>query len=582
MNVIVEKSVAVAMRDGVELATDIYRPDDGRSPALVMRHPYNKEIPALMNFAFDVMRGVQAGYAVVVQDTRGRYASGGVFTPYVDDAQDGADTIAWAAAQSWSTGTVGMVGGSYHGGTQWRAATAASSALQAIAPVFTADQFYDHWGYQGGAFQLGFSLLWSFQSLAMGEAVRRATAGQSAGTNVAALAAGIDNIEGIYRRLPLLNVPELGDMAPSYSEWLRHPSYDEYWKATAASEAYERINAPALNVGGWFDLFLGGTIANYVGMKERGGSTEARSRQRLVIGPWSHGPRGGFFAERSFGFMSGADAIDLTALQIRWFDWLLKGQDSGIASEKPVKVFVMGSDVWREADDWPWPDTTYEEFFLDSGGLANTADGDGFLRRDRPGDGPEDVYFYDPRDPVPTVGGGSYLPGMLIAANAGPMDQRVVERRRDVLCYTTPPLPAPLEVVGPVKLILHASSSAPDTDFTAKLVDVHPDGRALNLTDGILRARYRDSLSEPKRLQPGEPYELEIDLIATANVFKQGHRIRLEVSSSNFPRFDRNTNSGGNIASDGDSDIRQAVNRIHHRYRFPSRLVLPVIPAAEV
>ncbi len=580
MTLIIEKSLRVPMRDGVGLATDVYRPDGGQYPALIMRLPYNKELPALTNFAFDVMRGVQAGYAVVLQDTRGRYASEGKFNPYFDDAADGADTIAWAAGQPWSSGAVGMVGGSYFGATQWRAAAGAPAALRAIAPVFTGDQFYDHWAYQGGAFQLGFSLLWSMQSLAMGELVRRTAAGEATTADFAKLVAGIDSVEQTYRRLPLLGVSELDGLAPYYSEWLQHPSYDEYWKATASREAQETITVPALNIGGWYDLFLGGTIANYVGMRQRGGSEEARARQRLVVGPWSHGPRTGFFAERSFGFMSGADANDLTGLQLRWFDWLLKGHESGIAAEKPVKVFVMGSDVWREADEWPLPDTSYENLFLHSGGLANTARGDGVMTTDRPGEEPPDVYLYDPRDPVPTVGGGSYLPGLLVGANAGPRDQTVVEGRRDVLCYTTAPLTAPLEVVGPVRLQLFVSSSASDTDFTGKLVDVYPDGRAFNLSDGILRARYRDSLSEATLLQPGEVYEVEIDLVATANVFRPGHRIRLEVSSSNFPRFDRNTNTGRTIATDGDGDIRQAVNRIHHSPSFPSRLVLPVIRAS--
>jgi putative CocE/NonD family hydrolase len=579
MSVIIEKSVAVRMRDGIALATDVYRPDGGKHPALVMRLPYNKELPALTNFAFDVMRGVQAGYAVVVQDTRGRYASEGTFTPYFDEAADGADTIAWAAGQPWSSGNVGMVGGSYFGATQWRAATEAPPALRAIAPMFTGDQFYEHWAYQGGAFQLGFSLLWAMQSLAMGEVVRRIATGDSTRAEFAALVTGIDNAEDLYRRLPLLGVAELDGLAPYYSEWLRHPSYDEYWKATASREAQGSITVPALNIGGWYDLFLGGTIANYMGMRERGGSEEARSRQRLVLGPWSHGPRTGFFTERSFGLMSGTDANDLTGLQIRWFDWLLKGHDTAIEAEKPVKVFVMGSDVWRESDDWPLSDTSYENFFLRSGGLANTKAGDGVLSSDPPGDEPADVYLYDPRDPVPTVGGGSYLPGLLVGANAGPRDQAAVERRRDVLCYTTAPLAAPLEVVGPVKLVLYVSSSASDTDFTGKLVDVFPDGRAFNLTDGILRARYRDAVSEATLLQPGEVYELEIDLVATANLFRPGHRVRLEVSSSNFPRFDRNTNTGRTIATDGYGDLRQAVNRIHHRPSFPSRLVLPVIRA---
>ena len=237
----------------------------------------------------------------------------------------------------------------------------------------------------------------------------------------------------------------------------------------------------------------------------------------------------------------------------------------------------MGANEWRDEDDWPLPGTEYADYFLHSGGRANTAAGDGGLSTDAPGDEPEDVYLYDPRNPVPTTGGGTFLPGLSIGANAGPRDQRAVEARHDVLCYTTEPLAAPLEVIGPVRAVLHVSSSATDTDFTAKLVDVAPDGRAENLADGILRARYRESLSEPSPLEPERVYEVTVDLVATAAVISAGHRIRLEVSSSNFPRFDRNTNTGGVIATEGEADLRPAVNRVHHTRVRPSRLVLPVI-----
>jgi putative CocE/NonD family hydrolase len=285
----------------------------------------------------------------------------------------------------------------------------------------------------------------------------------------------------------------------------------------------------------------------------------------------------GWFPERSYGLAAGIEAADLTGLQLRWFDWLLRGTDTGLAGDKPVRLFVMGANVWRDEDDWPLPGTEYVDYFLHSRGRANTAGGDGGLSADAPGDEPEDVYLYDPRDPVPTTGGPTFLPGLFIGANAGPRDQRVVESRHDVLCYTSEPLAEPVEVIGPVLAVLHVSSSAPDTDFTAKLVDVAPDGRAENLADGILRARYRESLSEPSPLEPGRVYQVTVDLVATAVVFAAGHRIRLEVSSSNFPRFDRNTNTGGVIAGEGEADLRQAVNRVHHTRALPSRLVLPVI-----
>ncbi len=266
-------------------------------------------------------------------------------------------------------------------------------------------------------------------------------------------------------------------------------------------------------------------------------------------------------------------------MQLRWFDWLLKGIDTGLAHEKPVRLFVMGTDEWMDADDWPLPGTEYVDYFLHSQGQANTAAGDGVLSTEFPGDEPDDVYTYDPRRPVPTTGGATFLPGLFIGVNAGPRDQRGPESRGDVLCYTTGPLARPVEVIGPVRLVLHISSSAPDTDFTGKLVDVWPDGRAVNLADGIVRTRYREPRSGPSLMTPDMTYEVTVDLVATANVFAAEHRIRLEVSSSNFPRFDRNTNTGGAIATEVEADFRLAVNRVHHRRSQPSRLVLPVIPA---
>jgi uncharacterized protein len=578
VNLIIEKDVMVAMRDGVRLATDVYRPEgEGPFPALVQRLPYGKEVSGLLNFSFDVLRGAQAGYAVVVQDTRGRFASEGEFNPFFDEAADGADTVAWAAAQPWCTGRVGMTGGSYFGATQWLAASQAPPALAALAPFVTTDQYYESWAYQGGAFQLGFNLHWTLSTLGLAEVQRRMVAGSASLEQMGALIAAVDANDELYRRTPLRGLPELEGIAPYYDDWLDHPSYDEFWRSCAPREHYADITVPALNVGGWYDLFLKGTIANYTGMKAAGGSAVARDLQRLVIGPWAHGPMGGWFPERGYGLMAGADAADVTGMQLRWFDHLLKGADNGLEGDKPVRVFVMGADVWRDEDDWPLPGTEYVDFHLGGKGRAGTAAGDGTLGTEPPELATYDAYLYDPRDPVPTVGGASFLPGLFVGANAGPRDQREVERRADVLCYSTEPLAEPLEVIGPVEAVLHVSSSAPDTDFTAKLVDVHPDGRAENLTDGILRVRYRESLSEPRLMEPGRVYEVRVDMVATANVFRAGHRIRLEVSSSNFPRFDRNTNTGGTIAQESAADFRPALNRVHHGGGHRSRLVLPVI-----
>lgn len=573
MAITVETGVPVPARDGVALATDIYRPAGaGPVPVLVNRLPYKKETAINLT----TLRLVEAGYAVVIQDTRGSHASPGAFNPFFQEPNDGADAIAWAAAQPWSNGRIGTIGASYVGATQWLAAGTTPEALLAMAPNITAADYYEGWTYQGGAFQLGFVLQWAL-GFALAEQQRRVRMGQAPQEAVEAIFSAIDRVGNLYRRLPLANMPVLEGPAPYYADWLAHAAYDDYWRRIAPRESYERITAPALNIGGWFDIFLNGTLANYQGMRRRGGSTAARAGQRLLIGPWSHGNVGYLYPEQDYGIRAGAETVDVTAAQIRWFDHWLKGIDNGVERDRPVRIFVMGINRWREEEDWPLPDTRFRPYFLHSAGRANSAGGDGVLSTEEPGGEPEDAYLYDPRRPVPTVGGATLLPGSVIAANAGPRNQRAVEARDDVLCYTGTPLERALEVTGPVELVLHASSSARDTDFTGKLVDVAPDGRAEIVTDGILRARYRASFARPEPLEPGRVYELRLDLGATALVFAAGHRIRLEVSSSNFPRFDRNTNTGGTIAVEGEGDMVQAINRVYHDRTHPSHLLLPCI-----
>lgn len=579
MDIVVQKNIPVPMRDGVCLATDIYRPAAaGPFPTLLARTPYSKDLTSVvLLLAPDPLRLAQAGYAVLVQDCRGCFQSGGELAPYRHEGADGADTLRWAAAQPWSSGAAGMIGGSYLGAAQWLAAAEAPDAVQAMAPFTTPDQPHAPWTYQGGAFQLGFLLYWALGYFTLPELHRRLARRAATLADVAAAMGALGRIGELYRRLPLAAVPELAATAPFYGEWLAHPRPGDYWRPLMRGADHGRITAPALNIGGWYDLFLGGTLASYRGMRERGGSAAAR-RPALIVGPWSHGNWHGAFPERDFGPLAGADAADISGAQIRWFDYWLKGEENGLADDPPVRIFVMGADQWREEEDWPLPDTRYRRLHLRGGGRANTLHGDGLLAWEPPGDEPPDRYVYDPRDPAPTCGGATLLPGAQASVNAGPRDQRAVEARADVLVYTTPPLERPLEVTGPVRLVLFAASSAPDTDFTGKLVDVFPDGRALILTDGILRARYRDG--DPRPLEPGAVYELQIDLVATANLFRAGHRIRLEVSSSNFPRFDRNTNTGGTIAEEGEAACTVAVNQIFHDGARPSHLLLPVIERA--
>jgi putative CocE/NonD family hydrolase len=574
-NMMIEKSVMVPMRDGVRLATDIYHPaEEGRYPALLVRLPYNKDQSMIVQANIDTSRAAQAGYVVVIQDCRGRFASEGEFTPIVNEANDGADTVAWISEQPWSTGQVGTLGGSYLGFTQWLLAREHPEALRAMSPMITTSDYYEApCRHTGGVFELGLSL---FSSLGMipEELQRRVRLGKANMEQMGALMQIMNNPTALFEHLPLVDMPLLREFAPAYFEPLAHPNYDDYWRNMAHKTYYEQITVPALNIGGWYDIFLGTTLQNYTGMKQRGGSPAAREHQRLLIGPWSHGGFTGVFPERNYGLMASTEAADLRGVQLRWFDHWLKGEDNGVEQDKPVKLFVMGLDQWREEDDWPLPDTQFRPHYLHSGGHANSATGDGTLSTEAPTQEAEDAYLYDPHRPVPTVGGAILLPPGL---DWGPRDQRTVEAREDVLCYSTPVLEKAVEVTGPIELVLFVSSSARDTDFTGKLVDVSPDGRAEILTDGILRTRYRESFSEPRLMEPGQIYELHLDLWATSNVFKIGHRIHLEVSSSNFPRFDRNTNSGGTIETETEQNFVQALNRIYHDAAHPSHLLLPII-----
>ncbi len=576
MDIVVHKNVAVPMRDGIYLATDVYRPaTDEPVPVLLARSPYNKDALSLHLYLIpDPLRLAQEGYAVVVQDCRGCFASEGQFQPYTREGTDTVDTINWIRAQPWANGMVGMIGGSYLGLIQWLTLAESPNVVQAVAPFVTADQPYTPWTYQGGAFQLGFLLYWMLGFYIVPELQRRVVQRKARLIDISNAIHALDQIENRYQRIPLVAVPEIAQLAPFYQDWLAHPQFDRFWQTVAPAIDYNRVTIPVLNIGGWYDIFLGGTLRSYQALRQHGGNEIAR-RPGLIIGPWSHGVWHGYFPEHNFGTFSSTDACDLNGLQLRWFDYWLKGSENGLRDDKPVKLFVMGINQWREEDDWPLPNTTYRKLYLHSGGNANTLHGDGLLTWEPPGDEPPDQYCYDPRDPTPTCGGATLFPGALSAVNAGPRDQRQVELRPDVLVYSSPPLEQPLEVIGPVRLVLFVASSAHDTDFTGKLVDVFPDGRAIILTDGILRARYRSD--PPALLNPGTVYELNIDLVATATTFLPGHRIRLEVASSNFPRFDRHTNTGGTIATETEADWMVAMNRVFHDRDRPSHLILPVI-----
>ncbi len=575
-NLKMETNIAVAMRDGVTLYADIYRPDgEGLYPTILQRTPYDKT-NSLTNTMLDPIRAAKAGFAVVIQDTRGRHASEGEFYAFRDDIDDGYDTVEWAAAQPWSNGKVGMYGASYVGATQWLAATSRPPHLVTIVPTVTASNYHDGWTYQGGAFELGFNMSWTLLQLTLANFKNVSTVQNVPEERRSDLIHDVDNMTEGFSYLPTKDFPGLDSgLAKYYYDWLAHPDFDEYWKRLSIEEHHSEINVPALHFGGWYDIFLGGTIRNYLGMKKSGANETARNRQRLIIGPWVHGARGTTMAgQHYFGIMADAAAIDVDGVHLRWFDHWLNDANNGSVDDAPVRIFVMGDDAWRDEQEWPLARAVETKYYLHSSGKANSKHGDGSLSTVSPQSEAPDVYLYNPDNPVPTTG-GALCCNPYFAAN-GAYDQNAVEERQDVLVYSTPPLEKDTEVTGPVTVTLWASTSTTDTDFTAKLVDVCEDGCARNLTDGIIRARYRDSMSNPTLLEPNRAYCYEIDLWATSNVFKAGHRIRLEVSSSNFPRFDRNTNTGNIIAED--TELRPALQTVFHDVQQASYISLSVVP----
>ncbi len=563
--IVVEKGVAMKTRDGVTLRADIYRPaGDGQYPTLLQRTPYNKDGAAEFG-----RKAAARGYLVVVQDVRGRYTSEGEWYPFKYESNDGYDTVEWAASLPNSNGKVGMFSGSYVGATQMLAAIAHPPHLAGICPIVTASNYHENWTYQGGAFEQWFDESWT-SGLAQDTLNRAVRAETNAipGSKVLPL--------NLY---PVFNIAAAQDgtnmthtLAPYFLDWLAHPTYDSYWKQWSIEDNYQNIQVPALTVSAWYDLFQGGSLRNYMGIKAHGGSEAARNGQHLLIAIGGHSGSGRKIGAVDFG--PAAEAFNEDNITLDWYDYLFQGKQNEF-SDKPVTIFVMGKNIWRDEDGWPLARAQSTRYYLHSFGRAGTASGNGALSTAAPQAEPADSYIYDPANPVPTVGGplccdSQHLP-------PGPRDQKDVEARPDVLVFTTAPLEDDMEVTGPVTLDLYAKTSAADTDFTGKLVDVSPDGTAINLTEGILRAKFRESTTEPpKPITPGQVLEYKIDLWSTSNVFLKGHRIRLEVSSSNFPRFDRNLNTGKDASTD--AFFVKATNTILHDAAHPSALTLPVVP----
>ncbi len=573
-DVVVERNVAMKTRDGVTLHADLYHlPGDEKFPVLLQRTPYDKGNAAAFAHA-----AALRGYLVVVQDVRGRYTSEGEWYTFKHESDDGYDTVEWAASLPNSNGKVGMFGGSYVGATQMLAAIAHPPHLAGICPVVTASNYHENWTYQGGAFEQWFNQSWT-SGLAQDTINREIKQGTNAvvGSKVLPLT----EYPLFNNKFPSSGAEATRELAPYYLDWVAHPEYDSYWKQWAIDERYASIQVPALTIAAWYDIFQGGSLRNYAGLKAHAGNEDARRGQRLLITIGGHAGGGRHIGAVDFG--PDAEQFDENSITLEWYDYLFKGKQNEFAAH-PVKIFVMGENKWRYEDDWPLARARETKYFLHSGGKANSVAGDGSLSVAEPGANPgataskesADAYAYDPLNPVPTVGGPLCCDSQHLAP--GPRDQREVEARADVLVYSTQALDRDTEVTGPVTLDLYAKSSAVDTDFTAKLVDVGPDGFARNLTEGILRARYRESTSAATPIVPGRIYEYKIDLWSTSNVFLKGHKIRVEVSSSNFPRFDRNLNTG-KPAGTSDQALK-ATNTIYHDAEHPSALLLPVVPPA--
>lgn len=544
------RHVRVPLRDGVTLATDVYLPPaEGRYPVVLVRTAYNR------TYNFDSYFP-QHGIVLVVQDCRGRYDSGGDHVPFIHEADDGADTLDWLTAQPWCDGRIGMYGPSYLAAVQFAVAPSGNPALRALNPSFMAGDCWKHAYYVDGVFSL--ALTWSWLCF---ECVARVSE---------ALLLPRFNVAALLKQLPLLTLDEASGAAPvpAYRAYLTHQRYDAFWQQLNARTQMDRYRVPVLLTGGWYDNYAAETYANYLALREHAPTPALRDSHRVIVGPWPHGIAGAKLGELDFGEQACAENDH----PHRWLDCLLHDGTPADFQAAPIRLFVMGINQWRDEYEWPLARARATAVYLQAGGTLST----------QPPASPAtpDSYDYDPANPAPTLGGnhsvGPYNPGLFELASWGPFDQRPIEARPDVLVFTTDVLPRDTEVTGPIVLKLYASSSARDTDFVARLCDVYPDGRSMNITEGVIRARYREDVwGAPQLLQPGEIYQFTIDLQVTSNVFLAGHRLRLAITSSSFPLWDRNLNTGNDPATD--THMLVAHQTIYHDAEHPSHLVLPII-----
>jgi len=579
------------MRDGTLLASEVYLPEGAagaRYPVVMLRSPYSGgDGQGCMNRCADL---AAQGYAVVQQDVRGTGRAHGVMRPFRQEQDDGYDAVEWAAAQPWSNGKVGLWGVSYYGVTVMQAAATHPPHLVAAVAVITGSDYHDSWTYVNGVFDLWFAQTWLAGWANMDhlrrEELRAGVPWPQVELDIThARAAATAQMPAWNRHAPLADLPAFRPGAPFYYDWLAHPGYDAFWSAIDIERRYADIRVPVLLVGGWYDIFAVGTVRNYMGLRERGGTALARGQSRLLMYPLCHGD-----CNKALTFAPNYWSDAAPPMSQEWWDHWLRGIDNGADRAPPVRLYLMAppdtgskdEGFWIDAARYPLPGTVQTQWVLRSGGHANSRNGDGTLV---PGkalagiaastitDAP-DHFVYDPQDPVPTQGGGLCCNDALQAPGA--VDQSALELRPDVLVYTSAPLERELTIIGPVTVRFWASTSARDTDFTAKLVDVRPDGVALNILDRVINASLRRGSKLPRSpIRPGRPYEYRLLLGNTAIQLKPGHRLRLEISSSNFPHYARNPNTGQPAARA--TTFIKATQTVLHDAAHPSHLDLPVI-----
>jgi putative CocE/NonD family hydrolase len=537
-----EMEVMVPMRDGVKLYTKIWQPASEGSYPVVFTRAYSA------GFGRDYERFTAAGYVYVGQSTRGHGQSEGahgVDNRFFDDAEDGYDALSWISQQPWCNGKIAMYGKSYWAATQWLTAPLQHPNLKAIIPQNVNPDPWERGYRDHGALQLAHTARRIYD------------------------AGGRDKVEKYgwlnwYQHLPLITLDTVAGTKRNklWRDYVSHSTYDDFWQAIGIRDKYHQIRIPVYLMCGWYDNYPGATF-NYF---EKLTKLNATAEIRVIVNPSDHLNQ--VVGDRDFGKDAHKDEVGLT---IRWLDYVIKGIDNGIKSEPPVKIFVMGINRWREEHEWPLARTVFTKYYFHSNGSK-----DGWLNPELPGDEPPTKYIYDPSNPVPTLGGNHSSPHIPGVIRVGTVDQRPNEGREDVLVFTSSPVKEDTEVTGPIVVKLYAASSAPDTDFIARLIDVYPDGTAYNLTEGIIRARFRESIwDDPKLLVKGKIYEYTIELLPTSNVFLKDHRIRVHITSSNFPFWDRNTNTGHEQGMDAEIQIAEQI--IYHNKKYPSHIILPII-----